>query len=75
MPSSYTLRARFVLQATGEGTNVWGLVLNQGVFDLIDFAINGVVTISASGATTLTTANGAADQARGAVLNLSLIHI
>lgn len=69
MPSSYTARARFTLQATGENTNTWGVILNQGAFDLIDFAINGVVTISASGATTLTTANGAADQARGAVLN------
>lgn len=69
MPSSYTARARFTLQATGENTNLWGVILNQGAFDLIDFAINGVVTISASGATTLTTANGASDQARGAVLN------
>lgn len=69
MPSSYTARARFTLQATGENTNIWGVILNQGAFDLVDFAINGVVTISASGATTLTTANGATDQARGAVLN------
>lgn len=69
MPSTYTARARFTLQATGENTNTWGLILNQGAFGLIDFAINGVVTISASGATVLTTANGSADQARAAVLN------
>ena len=69
MPSSYTASARFVLQATGEGTNVWGSILNNGAFQLIDFAINGVVAISSSGATTLTTANGSADQARAAGLN------
>lgn len=69
MPSAYTASARFVLQATGEGTNVWGNILNSGAFQLIDFNINGAVTISASGATTLTTANGSTDQARGAILN------
>ncbi len=69
MPSSYTVSARFTKQATGEGTNVWGNILNSGVFDLVDFAINGTVTISASGATTLSTANGSTDQARGAILN------
>jgi len=69
LPSSYTASARFVLQATGEGNGVWGSILNAGAFNLIDFAINGTVAISASGATTLTTANGAVDQARGAVLN------
>lgn len=69
MPSSYTASARFTLQATGENTNTWGVILNSGAFQLIDFAINGIVTISASGATTLTTANGATDQARGAILN------
>ena len=69
MPSSYTASARFVLQATGEGTNVWGTILNNGAFSLIDFNVNGTVAISASGATTLSTANGATDQARGAILN------
>lgn len=69
MPSSYTASARFTLQATGENGNTWGAILNSGAFELIDFAINGTVTISASGATILTTANGTTDQARAAILN------
>lgn len=66
MPSSYTSRARFTLQATGENANTWGVILNEGAFELIDFAINGFVTKSASA--TLTTALGATDEARGAVI-------
>lgn len=69
MPSSYTASARYTKQATGENTNTWGIILNSGAFDLVDFNVNGAVTISASGATTLTTVNGATDQARGAILN------
>jgi hypothetical protein len=71
MPSSYTSRSRFTLQATGENANTWGVILNNGVFSLVDFAMDGIVTISDGGATSLTTANGAADQARARVLNLA----
>lgn len=71
MPSSYTTRNRLTLQATGENINVWGQILNSGVFDQIDKALDGVTTISASGATTLTTANGADDQAKSRVLNVT----
>lgn len=71
MPSSYTPRNRLTLQATGEAINLWGQILNSGAFDLIDKAMDGVTTISASGPTTLTTANGADDQARSRVLNVT----
>lgn len=71
MPSSYTPRNRLTLQATGEGLNVWGNILNDGAFGLIDFASDGIVTISASGPTILSTENGAADQARARVLNVT----
>ena len=71
MPSSYTTRNRLNKQATGEGTNIWGTVLNSGVFDLLDFAADGITTISAAGATTLTTANGTTDQARARILNIT----
>lgn len=71
MPSSYTPSSRLTLQATGEGLNVWGNILNDGVFGLIDFGMDGVVTLPTSGAITLTTVNGAADQARGRVLNVT----
>ena len=69
MPSSYTASARYTLQETGEGTNVWGTINNAGVVTLIDFNVNGTIAVSASGATTLTTANGSTDQARAAILN------
>lgn len=71
MPSSYTARNRLTKQATGENVNVWGNILNSGVFELVDFLSDGVVTISATGATALSTANGAADQARGRILNVT----
>lgn len=71
MPSSYTTRNRLTKQATGENTNTWGIILNAGAFDLIDFLSDGVTTISAGGATTLTTVNGAADQARARILNVT----
>lgn len=71
MPSSFTTRNRLTLQATGENINLWGQILNSGVFEQIDKAMDGVTTISASGPTTLTTANGADDQARSRVLNVT----
>ena len=70
MPSAYTPRNRLTKQATGENVNTWGLILNA-VLDLIDFALDGVTTISASGATALTTANGSVDQARARILNVT----
>lgn len=69
--SSFTSRNRLSLQVTGSNLNVWGNILNDGVFALADFALDGVVTISASGPTTLSTANGEVDQARGRIINVT----
>lgn len=69
MPSAYTDSNRFTLQATGEGTNVWGLILNEGAFKLIDDAMDGAFVVS--GNTILTTANGADDQARRRILRVT----
>jgi len=71
MPSTFTTRNRLNKQATGENTNTWGALLNAGALDLIDFAADGITTISAAGATTLTTANGTTDQARARILNIT----
>ena len=68
MPSTYTPRNRLTKQATGENVNTWGLILNA-VLDLIDFSLDGVVAVAASAV--LTTANGAVDQARGRILNIT----
>ena len=70
MPSSYTSNLRFTLQATGEGLNIWGNILNSGVFSLVDTAISGRYNTTAS-AVTLTVAQGATDEARNAILDVT----
>jgi hypothetical protein len=69
MPS-YTTRNRLTKQDEGSNTNTWGAVLNL-MFDLIDASLDGVITISTGGATTLSTANGATDQARQRVIRFT----
>lgn len=67
MSATYTSRNRFTKQAIGSNTNTWGDVLNL-VFDLIDASDDGVTTVTTTGTYTLTTANGAADEARRRVI-------
>jgi len=72
MPSSYTSNLRLVEQATGENSGTWGTILNTGMIALIDSAVAGVVSIATTGGNTTLTANsGSADQARGAILNVT----
>jgi hypothetical protein len=71
MPSSYSASARFTLQATGENNNTWGVILNTGVFQLVDSNINGRLGFTLSGTRVLTTALGAADEARLAFLDVT----
>lgn len=71
MPSSYTALNRFVKQAAGEDLNTWGTNLNTQALDLIDFTAAGVTQFTLSGNITLTSANGAADQARAAALKIT----
>lgn len=71
MPSTYSLRARYTLQAPGEGLNLWGVILNQGVFALVDEARAKRVAFPLSGTKTLTTVLGAPDEARSAFLDLT----
>jgi len=69
MADDYTTRLRFVRQVTNANTNVWGAYLNTKALDLIDSAIAGWANIDlSSGNATLTTGNGAADEARMAVI-------
>ncbi len=71
MPSSFSSQLRLTLQADGENTSTWGDIVNA-VFNLLESAIAGVTTIAVStGTTTLTTNNGASDQARNAVIILT----
>lgn len=71
MPSSYSASARFTLQATGENNNTWGVILNNGVFQLVDSNINGRLALTVSGVRALTTANGSTDEARMAFLDVT----
>jgi hypothetical protein len=71
MVSTPTTRNRLNKQGTGDGTNVWGTVLNGQVFDLIDSALDGVSSITVSGNVTLTSTNYVSDQARMRFLKLS----
>lgn len=72
MPSTYTGNLRLTEQATGENTGTWGTILNAGTIALIDSAVAGLVTIPTTGGTTILTSNdGASDQARSAILEVT----
>lgn len=72
MASTYTSRIRLEKQGDGENPNAWGLILNQNVIDLVDEAISGYEVVSVSSvAVSLTTVNGATDQARNFALSFA----
>ena len=69
--STFTSRIRLEKQADGANPNSWGLILNQNVIDLVDDAIAAYTTVTVSADdVTLTTENGASDQARSAFIEL-----
>lgn len=72
MADSYTDSNRFTLIEPGTRENTWGTGLNQEVISLMDKSLDGYTSVSVSGTgnTTLTTNNGAADQARSRVLRI-----
>ena len=70
--STFTSRIRLEKQADGANPNSWGLVLNQNVIGLVDDAIAAYTTVTVAAAdVTLTTENGASDQARSAFIELT----
>jgi hypothetical protein len=71
MPSTYTSSFRLNLQAPGDNLNTWGVQLNNGVFQLLEDALAGAVTQALSGPLTLSSVNGATDQARCLALNIT----
>lgn len=70
MPTSYSDLLRIAKQATGENNNTWGNIVNANSFEMFEDAIAGMATLSlaGSGTYTLSTNNGASDEARVAVL-------
>ena len=72
MTATYTTRIRLTKQGTGDNDSTWGVVLNDEVIELTDYAIAGYTTISlAAGNVSLTINDGATDQARSAMLELT----
>lgn len=70
--ASYTTSLRLVLPATGEYPGTWGTQTNNGLTNLVDTSIAGTATITMTAADyTLSTANGASDEARAAILNVT----
>jgi hypothetical protein len=70
--ASYTTSLRLVQPATGEYSGTWGTQVNTGLTALVDTSIAGTATITMTAADyTLTNNNGAADEARAMVLNLT----
>ena len=70
--STFTSRIRLEKQADGANPNSWGLILNQNVIDLVDDAIAAYTTVTVSAAdVTLTTEDGASDQARSSFIELT----
>lgn len=72
MPSTYSPELRIELMANGENSGSWGNVTNANLGTLIESAISGAVAVSVTSANqALTALNGAADEARNAVLDLT----
>ena len=71
MASSYSTSLRLELQASGENRNTWGTKNNTNL-SLLEASISGAESIDMSDANvTLTTNNGATDQARKMIINLT----
>ena len=56
------------LPTTGDLSGTWGTTVNDSITGLIDSAVAGTATLSTDADVTLTTTNGAANQARNTVL-------
>ena len=56
------------LPTTGDLDGTWGTTVNDSITQLLDSAVAGTTTLSADADVTLSTTNGAANQARNAVI-------
>lgn len=66
--TNFTPLLGLALPTTGDLSGTWGTTVNDAITDLIDDAVAGTVTLSTDADVTLTTTNGANNQARNAVL-------
>jgi len=56
------------LPTTGDLSGTWGTTVNDSITSLLDSAVAGTTTLSADADVTLSTTNGASNQARNAVI-------
>ena len=70
MASTYTSNTGIEKIGSGEQAGTWGTTTNTN-FDIIDRTLNGVVTLTISGNTTLTTSDGSLSNGHYKVLLLS----
>ena len=66
--TNFTPLLGLALPTTGDLSGTWGTTVNDAITDLLDDAVAGTVTLSADADVTLTTTNGADNQARNAVI-------
>jgi len=72
MPSTFSPNLRIELIASGEQANQWGLTTNNNLGTLIEDSIAGLVNVSVTASdVTLTALDGAADQSRNMILNIT----
>ena len=69
--ATYSTRNRLIKQANNENLNTWGTTFNAGMTDLVDEAMDGITALSMSGDVTLTNTDGATDQSRKRILNIT----
>ena len=66
--TNFTPLLGLALPTTGDLSGTWGTTVNTAITDLLDDAVAGTVTLSANADVTLTTTNGADNQARNSVI-------
>jgi hypothetical protein len=66
--TNFTPLLGLALPTTGDLSGTWGTTVNTAITELIDSAVAGTTTLSANSDVTLSTTNGAANQARNAVI-------
>lgn len=67
--TNYTTLLGLALPTTGDLAGTWGDTVNNSITSLLDSAVAGTTSITSDSDVTLTTTQGAANQARSAILN------
>jgi hypothetical protein len=66
--TNFTPLLGLALPTTGDLSGTWGTTVNDAITDLLDDAVAGTVTLTTDANVTLTTTNGANNQARNAII-------